>query len=102
MKKWKIALSLVVVVFLITLSIVTKNSLDISNAKASSSEIPSFSRSVDQSNPSIALPEAVSATSYDNFDVELVAKLQATYGARIHELNIQARIIKVKEYVLKK
>ena len=90
MKKWKVVLSLVVVVLFITLSIVTKNSLDISNATASSSEIPS-----------LALPEAVSATSYDNFDVELVAKLQATYGARIHELNIQASLIKVKEYVLK-
>ena len=106
MKNWKIVLSLVVVVPLITLFIYAKNSLEISNAKANSSEGPSFSLSANQPNSSQRLSElnqtpAITLADHDNFDVNLVAKLQATYGARIGELNVQASLIKVKEYVLK-
>jgi hypothetical protein len=102
MKKWKIVLSLVVVALLMTLSIYAKNSLDISNTKARSSDGISFSLSAAPSGSSIDLPELkqTSTASSDDFDVDLVAKLQATYGARINELNVQASLIKVKEYVL--
>jgi len=103
MKKWKIVLSLAVVTLLITLFAYAKNSLDISNAKASSSESSYFSVNVDQPAPSISLPELkqTPAILNDDFEVDLVAKLQATYGSRIDELNVQASLIKVKEYVLK-
>jgi len=101
MKKWKIVLSLSVIALLVTVSIYAKNSLEISNAQTSSSDIPSFSLSASQGQSELNELPVIMSPEDDNFDVNLVAKLQTTYGARIGELNVQASLIKVKEYVLK-
>ena len=91
MKKWKIVLSLLVIALLVTVSIYAKNSLDISNA---------ITRNAPQGLSELNALPVITSVEDDNFDVNLVSKLQATYGARIGELNVQASLIKVKEYVL--
>ena len=56
-----------------------------------------------ESEASEEMSQVLSSTAedHDTIESELIAKLKATYGARIQALNIQAGLITVKRYVLK-
>jgi len=105
MKKWMLYLTLFVVAGLIAVALVSKKSLEVSNAGSSQSINATFSANTDQLPSSQAKPDTASVpgkslSELEKFEAELISKLRATYGARIQELNIQASLIKVKYYLI--
>ncbi len=106
MKKWTQILAALAIGLAAVLITIAHNSLNMSNTGAPTEAIPPLaphqnkSASGNEFYPDSEL--SPQDTPHDTFETELVTKLQTSYGARIQELNIQASLIKVKEFVLKR
>jgi len=105
MNKWKLSLALVFVAGAIFLYLFIQNSLEISNSSLNTKQQTPFVEDLDTSYQDNSLTEmspssSQNSTEYDQFEIEMISKLKNSYGKRIQELNVQASLIKVKQYVL--
>jgi len=105
MNKWKLSFALVFVAGAVFLYLFIQNSLQISNSSLNTKQQTAFVKDLDISSLDNSLtgtrPSSYQDSSdYDQFEVEIITKLQTTYSDRIQELNVQASLIKVKQYVL--
>ena len=103
MKKWKLFIVFVLAAAITIAYFKVTNSLSVSNATLGSVNDSSSYGLESEENFSVDLNGAspVTVDSDEMFESELVAKLKTTYGKSIHELNVQASLINVKQYVLK-
>jgi hypothetical protein len=103
MKKWIFAISFVAVG---ALAIVVKNSLDVGNASAElqSFDLQASQQKTTEENVSNVAPNVgeAGALEADTFVADLIVKLRNTHIDDIHLLHIQASLIQVKEFVLKR
>ena len=108
MKKWIFAISFVALGAVVSLTLLTKNSLDAGNAglelsspqQLSSEANPPFDSQ--GKNQARDYPSSSNKNENDPFISDLIAKLLATHSDDIHLLHIQASLIKVKEFVLQR
>jgi hypothetical protein len=103
MKKWKLLIVVVLAAATTIVYLEITHSLNVSNSTLDSSAETSGYTLDSEQNASDKINSALvsSADDHKTFESELIAKLQSTYGARIHALNVQASLINVKQYVLK-
>lgn len=104
MKKWKPILATLTVVAIATSVVIVNNTLSISNARTINSATAPIPMPQQQSRQTASSQDFMldsMSLHEDTFEAELINQLKAAYSARIHELHVQASLIKVKAYVLK-
>jgi hypothetical protein len=100
MKKWIFVL--VVIITALAVYRFTNSSISVSNSTLDSSQsgfaLSDMRQHSDKPEAQVS-QKLRSSGDVNSFDAEMIAKLKSTYGERIAELNIQASLIKVKQFI---